>query len=121
MVRRDTIESLTNRSARFVWGVLIVYTPHDGLPVSTTPAGLPLKGVFDSAHVLITTIDGQEIVERAPMLDMVLSDLAAEPVEGDKFTISEGPHSGETYTVTHIEFDSAQAAKLVCVQGDHSA
>lgn len=120
---RDRIERLTNRGNRKVWGVEITYTPHDGTATSVTPAGLPLEAVFDSAHLLIDDVEGIPVSARAPMLDIELSALAALPAEGDKFTINDGPaqHIGETYTVVDPQFDSAQAAKLICVIGDHSA
>jgi hypothetical protein len=120
---RDRIERLTNRGNRKTWGVSITYTPHDGAPTSLTPDGCPLEAVFDSAHEMLTEDKGLEVSTRAPVLDIELSALAELPREGDKFTINDGPaqHVGETYTVVDPQFDSAQACKLICVKGDHSA
>lgn len=118
---RSRIERLTNRSTRRVWGVAIRYTPIGGVATTLTPLGAELRAVFDSAHLMLTEADGLPISTRAPMLDIVLTDLAVAPLEGDKFTILDGDNVGETYTVVDPQFDSAQAAKLICVAGDHSA
>lgn len=117
---RDRIERLTNRANRNVWGVRLIYTPNDGAPVSETPDGEPLVGVFDSAYLSVELVDGVEIADRRPMLDISLADLGFVPAEGDKFTIQEAPHSGETYTVVSVNFDSAQSTKLMLVKGNHS-
>ena len=123
-VLRERIERLTNARNRDVWGVRISYTPHDSATPITERAdgsGEPLEGVFDAAHLMVSIVDGQEITSRNPMLDLSLEDLGQDPTEGDKFTILEDPHNGETYTVVDVQFDSAQSTKLICVRGDHSA
>jgi hypothetical protein len=121
VVLRDLIEDLTNTANRDVWAVRVVYTPLGGSAVSTTPSGDPLLGVFDSAHLVTVERDGNAVSDRAPMLELVNEDIAFEPQPGDKFTISEGPHAGETYTAVDTEFDAAQAVMVMCVRGDHSA
>ncbi len=120
-VLRDTIEQATNRATRNVWGVQLVYTPLDEAAISTRAVdGEPLTAVFDSAAEVVELLDGAPISARRPLLDMTLEDLGREPAPGDKFTISEGAHAGETFTVADVLYDSAQAAQLVCVAGDHA-
>jgi len=121
-VLRTGIENQTNRATRNVWGVRLVYTPKDGSPISVRAVdGRPLTGVFDSAHEVVELHEGDTISARRPMLEITLEDLGLTPAVGDKYTLSEGAHSGETYTVADVHFDSARAAMLVSVKGDHSA
>lgn len=116
---RDRAEDLVNRSTVRVWKTALSYTPVGGVATIVTPAGGTLYGVFDSAYEVTVERDGMEVADRAPMLEVVLEDLAVAPVRGDLFTMLDGPHSGESYTVLEVHYDSAQAARLMCVGGSH--
>lgn len=125
-LRRNRIEDLTNRVTRNVWGTQVSYTPKDGAAVTTAADGGALVGVFDSAHLVTVQTDGGPVSDRAPMLELVLDDIDGlfEPRPGDKFTLlgpADAPHVGTTYTVHDVQYDSAQAAMLICTEGDHSA
>ena len=123
MALREIIEQATNRTSRNVWGVRLSYLRNDAASAVTLRAtdGEALTGIFDSAHEMIEdTGDGFSASMRRPVLDVTLEDLGFTPAAGDRFTISEAPHSGETYTVVDVQFTSAQSAKLICVAGNHS-
>jgi len=117
---RDTIERLTNRLNLRVWKTSISYTPKGGTPTITTPTGGILYGVFDSAYLVTVEIDGMQINDRKPMLEIVLEDLVNIPQRGDRYTLLSGRFAGQKYTVIETHFDGFGAVMLQSIQGDHA-
>ena len=120
MFRRGAVEDLVNRACRNVFGAAITYTPKGGSPVSIDANGDPLAGIFDSSHVTtLTDVDGGEVSDRRPMLEIVLDDVAGlfDPQPGDEISITSGPSAGGVYTVVDVEPDAAQAVMLILVEG----
>lgn len=76
----------------------VVYTPQHGAPVSTTPGGQPLMGIFDDPDTLATATDtqvGVEVVQ--PTVALILADLPTDPmVDNPLLTIR-----GQVYRVDH--------------------
>lgn len=120
MTIRDRLEALANKATARVWGAGLSYTSvaNSVYALTETPEGYPLLGVFDSNHELIRLMEGLEVIDRAPVLDIELDALGFNPKPRDKFTLTSGKHSGETYTVTEVRFNSAKAAVCICVAGD---
>jgi hypothetical protein len=116
---RGRIESVTNRVSTRTWGAALEYQPVGGGTLTETPAGEELRGVFDSAFVVTVEIDGLEVTDRRPMLNVERNNLLVEPARGDVFTLLDGPHAGEVYTVTEARADAAQGFQLWCVKGTH--
>jgi hypothetical protein len=122
---RQTIEAITRRALTSSFGAALSYDPLDGSGVLTLEAidGGPLEGIFDAdaEHYQELRPDGPMVVARRPKLVIELDRLGRMPVSGDKFTMTEGAHVGETYTIEEVELTSAQEARCWCVGGDFAA
>jgi len=122
---RDTIEALNRRSLTVCFGAAVSYDPRDGSGVIAIEAvdGGPLEAIFDSdaEHYQETLPDGVTVVARRPQIVIELDRLGRTPVNGDKFTVLEGSHAGETYTIEEVELTAAQEALCWCVAGDFAA
>jgi len=106
------------------FGAALSYDPLDGSGVLTTEAvdGGPLEGIFDAdAEHYRDLPNGATVLARRPQLVIELDRLGREPVDGDKFTMTDGAHSGETYTIEEVELTASQEAMCWCVEGDFAA
>ena len=116
---------LTRRSLTVSFGSALTYDPVDGSGLITLEAvdGGPLEAIFDSdaEHYQDLRPDGPTILARRPQLVIDLDRLGRTPVNGDKFTITEGDHSGELYTIEEVELTASQEALCWCVFGDFAA
>lgn len=73
----------TDRAAHTHLGaVAVTYTPDGGPPATTTPGGDPLVGMFDEAYTIIDP-DNPGVESVAPVLQLRLEDLPADPRADD--------------------------------------
>lgn len=125
MTLRQTIDALNNRGATTAFGEALSYDPLDGSGLITLEVidGGPLEGIFDSdaEHYQQLNPDGPTVLARRPQLVIELDRLGRDPVDGDKFTMTEGAHSGELYTIEEVELTASQEALCWCVRGDFAA
>lgn len=121
MTLRGTIDALNRRANTVSFGEALTYDPLDGSGLITLEVidGGPLEGIFDSDAERFQEInpDGPSVLARQPQLVIELDRLGRDPVDGDKFTMTEGAHAGELYTIEEVELTAAQEAICWCVSG----
>lgn len=63
----------------------VTYTPAFGTPVTTTPSGAPLMGIFDDPDLLATgnTVAGTGVESVEPTVALILADLPTDPLVDD--------------------------------------
>lgn len=101
LVDWSEIRSLTAESIRDTFGATVTYTPQGGVAASIT-------AIFRAAHQLVEVQGGEPITTVAPILKVVLADLAATPRQNDTVAVS-----GATYKVGDVRPDGNGIALLV--------
>jgi hypothetical protein len=97
----DDLAAMAGVAARDAFGTAVLYRPEGGDPVTIT-------AIFHAEHGEAGLAGGVPVTTIAPVLDVWLADLAAEPEEGDTLTVA-----GGDYRVVDIRADGIGGAKLI--------
>lgn len=98
------LAAVANVGCRDVFGVAVTYSPAAGMPVT-------IQAVFDAPGSLVTGNGLVPVQTTAPTLDVVESDLAAAPAQGDQVTIG-----AQTYEVAQVEPDGNGMTRLYLLE-----
>ena len=97
----DYLAAVVGGAARDAFGTTVLYRPQVGDPVTIT-------AIFHAEHAEAGLAGGVPVTTTAPVLDVLLADLPAEPEEGDTLTVT-----GTDYRVVDIRTDGMGGAKLI--------
>ena len=97
----DDLAAMVGSAARDAFGTTVLYRPQVGDPVTIT-------AIFHAEHAEAGLAGGVPVTTTAPVLDVLLADLPAEPEEGDTLTVT-----GTDYRVVDIRTDGMGGAKLI--------
>ena len=97
----DDLAAVVGGAARDAFGTTVLYRPQVGDPVTIT-------AIFHAEHAEAGLAGGVPVTTTAPVLDVLLADLPAEPEECDTLTVT-----GTDYRVVDIRTDGMGGAKLI--------
>ena len=97
----DDLAAVVGGAARDAFGTTVLYRPQVGDPVTIT-------AIFHAEHAEAGLAGGVPVTTTAPVLDVLLADLPAEPEEGDTLTVT-----CTDYRVVDIRTDGMGVAKLI--------
>ena len=97
----DDLAVVVGGAARDAFGTTVLYRPQVGDPVTIT-------AIFHAEHAEAGLAGGVPVTTTAPVLDVLLADLPAEPEEGDTLTVT-----GTDHRVVDIRTDGMGGAKLI--------
>lgn len=103
-----SLTELARAATRGVFGSPCTYQVGEATPVTTTPAGAPLAGVFRSSYVQTDPASGTKVTTERPNVFVSLADLPAAPAEGHRLVIQ-----GASYRVGRVELDGEGGALLL--------
>lgn len=102
----DLTDSVLKHSTE-TFGEAVTYWPKESPSFETT-------GVFDQAHIEVDPSSGMRIQSTTPRLGVRLSQLTAEPGEGDRVQIR-----GQVYEVVESQPDGQGGAVLILHRCSH--
>ena len=97
----DDLAVMVGGAARDAFGTTVLYRPESGDPVTIT-------AIFHAEHAEAGLAGGVPVTTTAPVLDLLLADLAVEPEEGDTLTVDDND-----YRVVDVRADGMGGAKLI--------
>ena len=97
----DDLAAMVGAAARDAFGTTVLYRPHGGDPVT-------IAAIFHAEHAEAGLAGGVPVTTTAPVLDLLLADLAVEPEEGDTLTVDDND-----YRVVDVRADGMGGAKLI--------
>ena len=97
----DDLAAMVGGAARDAFGTTVLYRPESGDPVTIT-------AIFHAEHAEAGLAGGVPVTTTAPVLDVLLADLATAPGEGDTLTVD-----GSDYRVVDVRADGMGGAKLI--------
>ncbi len=108
----ELIEATDRATHDHLGSVPVTYTPDGGSPVSVTPSGDPLLGMFDKNFVLVDP-ERPGVESTSPVVTLRLDDLPTDPEDDDptllilgtSYTVQErhkdGPVGGSVMLLLH--------------------
>ena len=97
----EDLAAMVGGAARDAFATTVLYRPQVGDPVT-------IAAIFHAEHAEAGLAGGVPVTTTAPVLDVLLADLPAEPEEGDTLTVT-----GTDYRVVDIRTDGMGGAKLI--------
>ncbi|MGE3064115.1 MAG: hypothetical protein AB7K67_00895 [Hyphomicrobiaceae bacterium] len=102
------IDTLVNAAVLDEFAVEVSYDPRVASPGAPAFAA---RGIFDADHEMVLTQVANSEYDAAghsttgPVLGVRPSELGLAPKQGDRLTITSGPHAGKVYAVWDIQPD----------------
>ena len=97
----DDLAAMVGGAARDAFATTVLYRLEGGAPIT-------IAAIFHAEHAEAGLAGGVPVTTTAPVLDVLLADLAGEPEEGDSVTLA-----GCDYRVVDIRGDGMGGAKLI--------
>ena len=97
----EDLAAMVGGAARDAFATTVLYRPEGGAPIA-------IAAIFHAEHAEAGLAGGVPVTTTAPVLDLLLADLAVEPEEGDTLTVDDND-----YRVVDVRADGMGGAKLI--------